>query len=166
MARNQIEKYLNELSNRKVGYMQRQQREYKFSRVKKSLEILERASYFQTIPDEIIDDIERIFKLMPAHEIYYIKIDEQEFKEYIQKLNSLYIKVLDDYESYIEIVSPDSWKIITPSLYIIFIFHDTIERWFGYYAIPTFLVCSLFFWIYENLWRFREDNFLKRFFKS
>ena len=37
MARNQIEKYVNELNIRKAGYIQKQQNEYKFARLKNRL---------------------------------------------------------------------------------------------------------------------------------
>jgi len=53
MAQNQIEKYVNQLNIRKVDYVEKQQRKYKFSRLKKSFDILKRASYSQIIPDEI-----------------------------------------------------------------------------------------------------------------
>ncbi len=159
MARNQIEKYVNELDIRKANYIQKQQKEYKFSRLKKSLDILKRASYFQTIPSEIINEIELIFKLMPVHELYYIKINEQEFKDYIELLNRLYIRVLDDYESYTEIVSSKSWGNVVFVLYIVGFFHKSIEEWFGYYTIPIVLVCLLIYVFYQNRERFKESPF-------
>jgi len=96
---------------------------------------------------------------MPVHELYYIEINEQESKEYMERLNGLYIKVLDDYESYTKIVSSGSWKIISVSLYAIILFHKSIEKWFGFYAIPIILGCIVIFWIYQNRWRFRESQF-------
>ena len=147
------------MSIRKVDYIEKQQKEYKFDRFKKSLDILKRASYFQTIPDEIIDEIKLIFKLMPVHELYYIKIDEQEFKEYIERLNRLHIKVLDNYESYIEDISPDFWKETSVIFYVLILFNESIEKRFGEYAIPIVLGCLLIFWIYQNRWRFREISF-------
>lgn len=168
MARKLLEKYLNHLDIKKGEFLEKQLKEYKFARLQRSLEILNRASYCQAIPDEIIDEIEMIFTLMPVHELYYIKVNEQEFKEYIERLNRLYIKVLDDYESYTEIISPDSWKIISASFYVTILFHKSIEKWFGFYAIPAVLGCLLIFWIYENRWRVRKGNFnfSKRLFKS
>lgn len=159
MARNQIEKYVNELNIRKAGYIQKQQNEYKFARLKKSLDVLKRASYFQTIPDELIEEVKMIFKLMPIHELYYVTINEEEFKEYIERLNRFSIKVLDDYESYIEIISPDSWKVTSVIFYILILFNESIEKRFGDYAIPVVLGCLIIFWIYENRWRFREISF-------
>ena len=101
---------------------------------------------------------------MPVHELYCIKINEQAFEEYTERLNRLYIKVLDDYESYIKIISPNSWKIVTFFFYTIILFHKSIEKWFGFNAIPAVLGCLLIFWIYENRWKFRESqlNFLNR----
>lgn len=165
MARDQIKKYVNELNIRKVDYLEKQQGEYKFARLKKSLDILNRASYYQTIPEEIIDEIKIIFKLMPVHELYYIKVNEQAFSEYIERLNRLYIKVLDDYKSYIEMVTSKYWKIIIIFVYLVVFFHKPIEKWFGFYAIPSVLGCLLIFWIYENRWKFGESlfNFPKRF---
>lgn len=165
MARNQIEKYVNELNIRKVDYIEKQQKEYKLARLKKSLDILTRASYYHTIPDDIIEEIKMIFKLMPVHELYYIKINELEFKEYIERLNSLFIRVLDDYEPYIEMVTTKYWKFMIIIVIYLFIFlHKPIERWFGYYAIPCVLGCIIIFLVYENRWKLGENpyNFLKQ----
>ena len=164
MARNQIKKHVNELNIRKVDYLKKQQEEYKFARLKKSLDILNRASYYQIIPEKIIDEIKIIFKLMPVHELYYIKVNEQEFSEYIERLNRLYIKVLDDYESYTEMVTSKYWKIIIIFVYLIVFLHKHIEKWFGFYAIPVVLGCLVIFWVYENRWKFSESlfNFLKQ----
>ena len=155
MARNQVQKYLNQLDIRKSEYLEKQRKEYKFSRFQKSLEILRRVSYSQIIPQEIISEIEMIFKLMPVHELYYVKKDEEEFSEYIERLNKLFIKVLDDYES-TEIVTSKYWRIIIIFVYVIFFFHKSIEQRLGFYAIPTVLVFIVIFWIYENRWRFRD----------
>ena len=96
---------------------------------------------------------------MPVHELYYVTINEEEFKEYIERLNRFSIKVLDDYESYIEIISPDSWKVTSVIFYILILFNESIEKRFGDYAIPVVLGCLIIFWIYENRWRFREISF-------
>ena len=159
MARNQIEKYLNQLEIRKVDYVLKQQKVYKLLRFQKSLEILKRASYFQLIPQEIISEIEIIFKLMPVHELYYVKIDEEEFKEYIKRLNGLYINVLDDYESYTDIIPSKSWGNVAFMLYVVVFFHEKIEKWLGYYAVPTLFIFVLIYVIYENRARFRESPF-------
>ena len=163
MARNQIEKYLNQLDIKKGDYLEKQRKEYKLSRFKKSLEILRRVSYSQIIPQEIILEIEVIFKLMPIHELYYVKVNEDEFRAYIERLNRLYIRVLDDYESNSEIITSKYWRTIIIFMYVIFFFHKSIERWLGFYAIVIVLGCVLIFWIYENRWRLREYfiDFLK-----
>ncbi|MDZ7899327.1 MAG: hypothetical protein U5N85_15050 [Arcicella sp.] len=163
MARNQIEKYVNELNIRKNDYLKKQQNEYKIARFEKSLDILKRASYSQTIPDETIEEIKLIFKLMPVHELYYIKTaSEYEFKEYIERLNKLYIAVLDKYESEPQIVNSKSRNVIIVFVYAMFIFHKSIENWLGIYAIPTVLGCFLIFWIYENRWRFHDSFFFQK----
>ena len=159
MARNQIKQYVNKLNIRELDYLEKQQKEYKFARLKKTLGILNRASYYETIPEEIIEEIKIIFKLMPVHELYYVKVNEKEFSEYIERLNRLYIKVLDDYESYTEMVTSKYWKIIIVFVYLIIFFHKPIERWLGFYAIPAVLGCLLIFWIYENRWKFGENLF-------
>lgn len=163
MARNQIKKYVNELNIRKVDYLEKQQEEYKLARLKKSLDILNRASYYETIPEEIIDQIKMIFKLMPVHELYYVKINEQEFKEYIERLNRLYINVLDDYESYTEVVTSKYWRGFVVLVYLMIFFHKPIEKGLGYYAIPVVFGGLIIFWIYENRWKFGENliNFPK-----
>jgi len=80
MARNQIEKYINQLNIREADYTEKQTRAYKFSRLKESLYILKRASCFQTIPEDDITEIGMIFKLTPIHELHCIKINRQAFK--------------------------------------------------------------------------------------
>ena len=86
MIRNLLEKYLSHLENKKGEFLEKQRKEYKFFRFQSSLEILERASYFNTVPNEIISKIESIFHLMPLHELYYIKKDELQFLEYIRQV--------------------------------------------------------------------------------
>ena len=164
MARNQTEKYINQLNIREADYIEKQIRAYKFSRLKESLYILKRASCFQIILDDVVTEIGMIFKPMPVHESYCIKINEQAFKQYTERLNKLYIKVLDEYEFYIKIVSLNSWKIVTFFFCTIILFYKSIEKQFGFNAIPTVLGYLLIFWIYENRWKFRENqlNFLNR----
>lgn len=72
-----------------ADHIEKQTRAYKFSRLKESLYILKRSSCFQTIPNDVITEIEMIFKLMPVHELYCIKINEQAFEEYMERLNRL-----------------------------------------------------------------------------
>ncbi len=163
MARNQLEKYLNQLDIRRADYLEKQLKEYKFQRFKKSLEMLQKASYYHTIPNDIINEIETIFKLMPVHELYFIKINENEFKEYIERLNRLYITVLDDYESFDEVVTPKYWGNSVFILYFIGLFHKKIESWFGPYIVPAAFGCFFVFALYQNRIRFRRyfDKFLK-----
>ena len=134
MARNQLEKYLNQLEIRRDDYLSKQQKEYKFQRFQKSLEILQRASYYCTIPDGIIFKIELTFKLMPTHELYYIKKDETQFKEYINELNQLFIIIHDDYEEYFK--EPHSvlktiWDILFPLILFTFFFYNKFQKWMG-----------------------------------
>ena len=81
-------------------FLEKQRKEYKFARFQKSLEILDKASLYHTIPNEIISKIELIFNLMPSHELYHIKKDEVRFLKYIKGVNELFIRVLDEYEEY------------------------------------------------------------------
>jgi hypothetical protein len=90
------------LEIRKANFLQKQQEEYKLNRLKKCLEVLKRANIDHTVPSDIMVEIELIFELMPSHDLYYIKKDEVLFLEYIKEVNSLFIRVFDNYEKYIE----------------------------------------------------------------
>lgn len=134
MARKQLEKYLNQLAVKKEEFLEKQVKEYRFARFKQSLDILNKASNHQTIPTEIISKIELIFRLMPSHELYYIKKDEAQFTEYIKEVNSLFIQVLDDYEKYAENSNyffNTLSNILYPILFIFVLYHEKLEQQFG-----------------------------------
>ena len=101
MARKQVEKYFDQLNTKKGEFLEKQCKEYKFARLQRSLEILDNASNHHPIPDEILSEIEVIFNLMPSHELYYIKKDEVQFTAYIEEVNKLFIRVLDEYDRYV-----------------------------------------------------------------
>ena len=61
MARKQLEQYLNQLDIKKGEFLEKQRKEYKFSRFQHSLEMLDRASNHHTIPEETLSEIELIF---------------------------------------------------------------------------------------------------------
>jgi hypothetical protein len=159
MGRNQLEKYLNQLDIKKGEYLAKQRKEYKFQRFQKSLDILKRASHFHTISPEIIAKIEAVFQLMPTHELYYIKKDEQQFKEYLNELNHLYIMVLDDFEEYIEESSSllkTLWDILFPLMFFTLIFYDKFQKWIGlFFTIILILALFIFLlFIYrKELWK-------------
>jgi hypothetical protein len=153
MARNQLEKYLNQLVIRKADYLEKQRKDYKFPRFQKSLEILQRASYYHTIPDDVISKIELIFKLMPTHELYYIKKDETQFKEYINELNQLYIAVLDDYEEYLEVSNSylkTIMDILFPLMLLTLLFYDKFQKWIGLNFTLISIMLLLIFLLYIN----------------
>jgi membrane protein insertase Oxa1/YidC/SpoIIIJ len=145
MARNIFDIYLEELENRKVNLLNKLQKEYKVNRLKKCLEVLKRANSYHTIPSDIISKIDLIFELMPSHELYYIQKDEVQFQEYIKELNSLFIRVLDDYEDYIE-----EWEntlkrfynILFPLIFLVILFYDKFQKRIG--ASWTIILASVF----------------------
>ncbi len=157
MAQNQLEKYLIQLKNKKGEFLEKQRKEYKFSRFQSSLEILERASYFNTVPNEIISKIELIFHLMPSHELYYIKKDELQFLEYIRQVNSLFITVLDEYEKYI--VKPANFiktlfNILFPMIFLLVLYHEKFEKWIGLELTILFSIVISIALVYVNRRKF------------
>ena len=153
MARNQLEQYLNQLDIKKGEYLEKQRKEYKFSRLQKSLEILQKASHYHTIPAEIITEIELIFSLIPSHELYYIKRDEEQFKEYIKEVNNLFIKVLDDYEEYIEKIGSTFKKIFdvtSPFIFLIILYFDKFHTWIGLPLTIAFVIFLFSILLYIN----------------
>ena len=134
MARKQLEKYLNQLDIKKGEFLEKQRKEYKFARFQRSLEILDKASNFNTIPTEILSKIELIFNLMPSHELYYIKKDEVQFLEYLKEVNQLFIRVLDEYEQYnIEINNflKKLFNVLFPIIFLLILYHEKFEKWIG-----------------------------------
>ncbi|MES2518880.1 MAG: hypothetical protein V4585_12275 [Bacteroidota bacterium] len=134
MARNTFEDYIEELEIRKANFLQKQQEEYKLNRLKKCLEVLKRANIDHTVPSDIMVEIELIFELMPSHDLYYIKKDEVLFLEYIKEVNSLFIRVFDNYEKYIE--EPDNFfktlfTILYPILLILVFYYEQVEKRIG-----------------------------------
>lgn len=150
MARNQIDKYLNQLEIRKGNYLKKQHKEYRLPRLQKSLEALKSVSNHHTIPTEIITEIETIFRLMPVHELYFIKVNQEEFDEYIKKINDLYIRIEDDYEAYFEKKSINHWGNLSFLVYVVFFFHESIEKRLGNYALPSLALIIVGFMIYQN----------------
>jgi membrane protein insertase Oxa1/YidC/SpoIIIJ len=145
MAKNIFKNYLEELENRKVNLLLKLQKEYKVNRFKKCLEILKRANLHHTIPSDIISKVDLIFELMPCHELYYIKKDEGQFQEYLKELNSLFIRVLDDYEDYIE-EWENVWKrfynILFPLIFLGILFYDKFQKRIG--PFWTIILASVF----------------------
>jgi membrane protein insertase Oxa1/YidC/SpoIIIJ len=145
MARNTFENYLEELDNKNVNLLFKLQKEYKVNRFKKCLEILKRANSHHTIPSDIMSKIDVIFELMPSHELYYIKKDEVQFQEYLKELNSLFIRVLDDYEDYIE-KWENVWKrfynVLFPLIFLLILFYDKFQKRIG--PSWTIILASIF----------------------
>jgi hypothetical protein len=153
MARKQLEKYLNQLDIKKGEFLEKQRNEYKLDRFQKSLEILDKASYYFTIPDEIISEIELIFQLMPSHELYYIKKDELQFSEYLKQINALFIKVLDEHGKYN--VQPDNFiktlfNILFPILFLLILYHEKFEKWIGLEFTILFSILISLILLYFN----------------
>jgi uncharacterized membrane protein YwaF len=162
MARKQLEKYLNQLDEKKGEFLKKQRKEYKFARFQRSLKILDKASYFRTIPYKIIDEIELIFKLMPSHELYYIKRDEVQFLEYLKEVNKLFIRVLDEYEEYN--IEPDNFfkelfNILFPIIFLLILFHEKVEKRIGLEFTVLLSVVTTIVLIYINRRKLRNSYF-------
>jgi hypothetical protein len=95
---------------------------------------------------------------MPTHELYYIKKDEQQFKEYLNELNHLYIMVLDDFEEYIEESSSllkTLWDILFPLVLFTLIFYDKFQKWIGLFFTIILILALFLFLLYlyrKELW--------------
>lgn len=96
---------------------------------------------------------------MPTHELYYIKKDETQFKEYINEVNKLYITVLDEYDEYIEESSSSLktlWGILFPFMFFIILLFDKFQKWIGLSFTFISIILLLIFLLYINrkkLWK-------------
>lgn len=160
MARKQMEKYLNLLDIKKGEFLEKQCKEYKFARLQRSLEILDNASNHHPIPDEILSEIEVIFNLMPSHELYYIKKDEVQFTAYIEEVNKLFIRVLDEYDKYVsEPVSflKKLYNILFPLIFLLILFHEKFKKWLGLeFTILLFIIITIVL-VYVNRRKLRNN---------
>ena len=159
MARKQLKKYLNQLDIKKGEFLEKQRKEYKLARFQRSLEILDKASNYHTIPTEILSEIEIIFNLMPSHELYYIKKDEVQFLEYLKEVNKLFIRVLDEYEEYTKELG-DTLKILFdifyPFIFILILFNDKFQKWVGSFftvILALIFVIILLFINRKRIWK-------------
>jgi hypothetical protein len=90
---------------------------------------------------------------MPTHELYYIKKDETQFKEYINELNQLYIAVLDDYEEYLEVSNSylkTIMDILFPLMLLTLLFYDKFQKWIGLNFTLISIMLLLIFLLYIN----------------
>jgi hypothetical protein len=95
MERKLFEKHLNKLTIISENFTYKHQSEYKLHVLKNSLETLQSANIYVEIPYELLEKVDKIFKLIPKHERYFVEINQAEHQEYlklIKELDEIFVK--------------------------------------------------------------------------
>ncbi|PWK26918.1 hypothetical protein LV89_02124 [Arcicella aurantiaca] len=89
MARSIFEKQINQLDIIKDNFTLQHQQDYKFDSLEKTLKILQEDNNRGLISINIMEKVNQIFKLMPSHEKYFVKVNPQNHQKYLGLIEEL-----------------------------------------------------------------------------
>jgi hypothetical protein len=160
MSRKLFEQQLNELSVISENFTFKHQQDYKLDILKKCLETLQSANSFVEIPYELLEKIDKIFKLIPSHARYFVEIDRSNHQIYLNLMKELdeivvknYIGKVDEIKKYLKILVGN-----LSSIFLIYGFlskviknrFERIEEYYGYVCL-IFIGLSIVLFLYQRL---------------
>ena len=89
MTRSLFSKQINHLEIIEDSFTLQHQKEYKFDSLKKTLNILQEENNRILVSEIIIEKVNQIFKLMPSHEKYFVKINPENHQKYLGLIEEL-----------------------------------------------------------------------------
>jgi hypothetical protein len=160
MSRKLFEQHLNELSVISENFTFKHQVDYKLDILKKCLETLQSANYYVEIPYELLEKIDKIFKLIPSHPRYFVEIDRLNYRIYLNLIQELDEIVVKNYIGNIDEIKKHL-KILVGNLSSIFLIYgffskfvknrfEIVEKYYGYVCL-IFIGLSLILFLYQRI---------------
>jgi hypothetical protein len=89
MTRSLFSKQINHLEIIKDSFTLQHQQDYKFDSLKKVLIILQEDNNRSLVSESVIEKVNQIFKAMPSHEKYFVKVNPQNQQKYLSLIEEL-----------------------------------------------------------------------------
>lgn len=160
MARKLFERQLNELSIISENFTNKHQTEYKFDNLKKSLETLQRVNFYVEIPYEVLEKIDKIFKLMPNHERYFVEIIPSNLQIYLKLVIELeehieknYVGKVDEIKKHLKILVGNLSGIFLIYGFLSKILENNFEevKLYYQYVCIVLMVLSILLFLYQRI---------------
>jgi hypothetical protein len=160
MERKLFEKHLNELTIISGNFTYKHQSEYKLRVLKNSLETLQSANIYVEIPYKLLEKVDKIFKLIPNHERYFVEINQAEHQEYLKLIKELDEIVVKKYIGKVNEIKKHLKTLVSNLSSIFFIYwiveiffenqFEYIEKSLKYISI-IFIVISIALFTYQRI---------------